>query len=93
VAIVAVVGSRILLAALVIRPFTWSVTVVFAGLRGGLALALVLALPVNIPMRPQIIDAVFAVVLFTLIVQGVVLEPLLRRLGFQSGSGGPSLSS
>jgi NhaP-type Na+/H+ or K+/H+ antiporter len=33
------------------------------------------------------------VVLFTLIVQGIALEPVLRRLGFQSGRGGPSLSS
>jgi len=33
------------------------------------------------------------VVLFTLIVQGIALEPLLVRLGFHNGSGGPSLSS
>jgi hypothetical protein len=32
-------------------------------------------------------------VLFTLLVQGILLEPLLVRLGFHNGSGGPSLSS
>jgi len=93
VAIVVVVASRVVLATVVIRPATWRWTVVFAGLRGGLSLALALALPANVPERASIVDAVVAVVLFTLIVQGIALEPLLRRLGFQSGSGGPSLSS
>jgi monovalent cation:H+ antiporter, CPA1 family len=93
VAIVAVVLSRVLLAALVIRPMTWRVTVVFAGMRGGLSLALALALPPALPFRAEIVDAVFGVVLFTLIVQGVALEPLLARLRLQSWSGGPSLSS
>lgn len=93
VAIVAVVASRALLAALVIRPMTWRVTVLFAGMRGALSLALALALPEQLPFRAEIIDAVFGVVLFTLVVQGVALEPLLVRLGFHNGSGGPSLSS
>ena len=61
--------------------------------RGALSLALAVTLPTNVPFRPQIVDAVFAVVLFTLIVQGIALEPLLERLGFHKGSGGPSLSS
>jgi CPA1 family monovalent cation:H+ antiporter len=93
VAILAAVLSRVVLAGLIIRPVTWRITVVFAGMRGGLSLALALALPPALPFRDEIVDAVFGVVLFTLIVQGVALEPLLRRLGFQSGSGGPSLSS
>jgi monovalent cation:H+ antiporter, CPA1 family len=93
VAILAAVLSRVVLAGLVIRPATWRITVVFAGMRGGLSLALALALPPALPFRDEIVDAVFGVVLFTLIVQGVALEPVLRRLGFQSGSGGPSLSS
>jgi CPA1 family monovalent cation:H+ antiporter len=93
VAILAAVLSRVVLAGLVIRPATWRITVVFAGMRGGLSLALALALPQSLPLRDEIVDAVFGVVLFTLIVQGVALEPVLRRLGFQSGSGGPSLSS
>jgi len=92
-AIIVVIISRVILTALVIRPMTWRITVVFAGIRGGLSLALALALPVTLPYRDQIVDAVFAVVLFTLIVQGIALEPLLERLGFHKGSGGPSLSS
>ncbi len=93
VAIAAAVLSRIVLAALVIRPRAWSITVVFAGIRGGVALALALALPPALPYRDEIVDAVFGVVLFTLLVQGITLEPLLARFGLQSGSGGPSLSS
>ncbi len=93
VAIVAVVAARAVLAAAVIRERTWRWTFVVAGMRGGLSLALALALPQDLPDRAAIIDAVFAVVIFTLVVQGIALEPLLARLGFQSGSGGPSLSS
>jgi len=93
VAIVVVIGSRVVLASAVIRPAAWRWTVVVAGMRGGLSLVLALALPQTLPHRGSIVDAVFAVVLFTLIVQGVSLEPLLARFGFQSGSGGPSLSS
>ena len=81
-AIVAVLASRVLLASIVIRSQTWRLAVVFAGMRGGLSLALALALPDHLPDREEIIDAVFAVVLFTLIIQGIALEPLLQRLGF-----------
>jgi CPA1 family monovalent cation:H+ antiporter len=93
VAIAAVVLSRCLLSALVIRSAAWRVTVILAGMRGGLSLALAFALPPAMPFRDEIVDAVFGVVLFTLVVQGLTLEPVLRRLGLQSGSGGPSLSS
>ena len=93
VALAAVVGSRFALAWLVIRRPQWRMTVVFAGMRGALSLALALALPAGLPYRSEIIAAVCAVVLFTLVVQGIALEPLLERLGFHSGSGGPSLSS
>jgi CPA1 family monovalent cation:H+ antiporter len=93
VAIVAVIAARAVLAAAVIRQRAWRWTFVVAGMRGGLSLALALALPPEVPDRAFIIDAVFAVVLFTIVVQGISLEPLLVRLGFHSGSGGPSLSS
>jgi CPA1 family monovalent cation:H+ antiporter len=93
VALVTVIVARIALSWLAVRGFAWRVTVVFAGMRGALSLALALALPAGLPYRTPIVDAVFAVVLFTLVVQGIALEPLLRRLGFHSCSGGPSLSS
>jgi CPA1 family monovalent cation:H+ antiporter len=93
VALVVVVLARALLAALVLRERAWRITFLIAGMRGGLSLALALALPPQVPDRAAIIDVVVAVVLFTIVVQGIALEPVLERLNFQSGSGGPSLSS
>lgn len=54
---------------------------VWGGLRGALALALVLGLPLSIPDRPAVVTAAFAVVAFSLIVQGLTITPLLRRTG------------
>ncbi|MDQ2858367.1 MAG: hypothetical protein M3R53_06905 [Candidatus Eremiobacteraeota bacterium] len=56
-----------------------------SGLRdcGALSLALALGLPADFPSRAQIIDAVFAVVFLTLVVQRWALAPLIRRLHFQ----------
>jgi CPA1 family monovalent cation:H+ antiporter len=96
VAIGVVLGSRALLTLLVVRTRGARWTVFLAGIRGGLCLALVLALPSDLPHRAELVDAVFGVVLFTLVVQGLTLEPLLARFGVAadySGSGGPSLSS
>lgn len=54
----------------------------WAGLRGALALALVLALPATIPQRESIVIATFAVVTFSVMVQGLTMKPLLRWLRF-----------
>ncbi|CAN5692222.1 cation:proton antiporter [soil metagenome] len=53
----------------------------WGGLRGALALALALGLPVDVPMRAAIISVTFAVVTFSVIVQGLTMTPFLRRLG------------
>jgi len=53
----------------------------WGGLRGALALALALALPASVPERGDIITVAFAVVAFSLFVQGLTMEPLMRRLG------------
>ena len=52
----------------------------WGGLRGALALALALALPANIAERGEIITVTFAVVAFSIFVQGLTMEPLMRRL-------------
>ena len=54
---------------------------VWGGLRGALALALVLALPENLPQRGEIIAVAFAVVAFSIFVQGLTMPWLIRRLG------------
>jgi CPA1 family monovalent cation:H+ antiporter len=53
----------------------------WGGLRGALALALALGLPPEIPLRDHIVTISFAVVAFSVFVQGLTMTPLLRRLG------------
>jgi monovalent cation:H+ antiporter, CPA1 family len=52
----------------------------WGGLRGALALALALALPDNLPQRDAVITLTFAMVAFSVFVQGLTITPLLRRL-------------
>ncbi len=54
---------------------------VWGGLRGALALALALSLPPDIPEREAAISATFAVVAFSILVQGLTMSPMLRWLG------------
>jgi len=51
----------------------------WAGLRGGISLALALTLPPS-PWRAQLLVIVYAVVVFTIVVQGLTLPSLLRRV-------------
>jgi CPA1 family monovalent cation:H+ antiporter len=53
----------------------------WGGLRGALALALALGLPPTIPLREEIITISFAVVAFSVFVQGLSMVPFLRRMG------------
>lgn len=53
----------------------------WGGLRGALALALALALPDNVPQRDTIETISFAVVAFSIFVQGLTMKPLLRAAG------------
>jgi len=54
----------------------------WGGLRGAVALALALALPPDLPGRREIVTAAFAVVTFSVVVQGLTVPALLRVLGF-----------
>ena len=54
------------------RLLTWG------GLRGGIAISLALGLP-SVEYRPAIVTATYAVVLFTIAVQGLTVGPLIRR--------------
>lgn len=53
----------------------------WGGLRGALALALAMGLPPSVPGRDAIISVTFAVVAFSIFVQGLSMTPLLRRVG------------
>ena len=59
----------------------------WGGLRGALALALALALPVDLPQREDILIVAFAVVAFSVIVQGLTAPLALRWLGLAPAKG------
>ncbi|MBE3559288.1 MAG: cation:proton antiporter [Ktedonobacteraceae bacterium] len=61
-------------------PRSWSLVIFWSGLRGALSLALVLALPMEIPNRSVLLVSTYAVVFFTLLIQGISLRWLLKRL-------------
>jgi monovalent cation:H+ antiporter, CPA1 family len=58
----------------------WQHVVALAGIRGGISLALALSLPESVPYRDQILAAVYGVVAITILVQGLLLAPIMRRL-------------
>lgn len=60
------------------RP--WRLLIFWSGLRGALSLALVLALPLTISDRDALVLSTYAVVFFTLMVQGFSLRWVLSHL-------------
>ncbi|HSR13401.1 MAG TPA: cation:proton antiporter, partial [Thermodesulfobacteriota bacterium] len=53
----------------------------WGGLRGALALALAMGLPSSVPHQEMIVSVAFAVVTFSILIQGLTMTPLLRRMG------------
>jgi hypothetical protein len=69
-----------------LRPTVGSGLVIsWAGMRGIVTLAAALALPADFPMRDLIVLTAFSVVLGTLLVHGLTLKWLLRKLDLQDG--------
>ena len=66
-------------------PLRWQHVIVWGGLRGALALALALSLDSTFPDRSQVLDLTFGVVVFSILVQGLTVKPLLRVLGLANG--------
>lgn len=60
-------------------PFPWQLLLVWGGLRGVVALALVLSLPVELDYWYTVQSMVFGVVLFSLLVQGTTNPLLIKR--------------
>lgn len=52
----------------------------WGGLRGSVSIALALSVPVSLSGRQDIIDTVFGVVLFTLLIQGLTTQWVLKKL-------------
>ncbi len=70
------------------RPGSWAHVLFWGGLRGSIPVALLLGLPPDFPHRDELLVAGFGVVLFSLLVQGLTVKPLLARLGLQGGAEG-----
>ncbi len=68
-------------------PPAWKLVLFWGGLRGGVSLALALSLTGEVELREQLVAMAFGVVLFTLVVQGLTLTPLVRKLGSAQGGG------
>lgn len=74
--------AGIVLAIPTLRRTPHSVTILtWGGLRGGLSIAMALALPAALPGRNLIVVMTYGVVAFSILVQGLSFGPLLRRLG------------
>jgi monovalent cation:H+ antiporter, CPA1 family len=65
-------------------PLRWQHMIVWGGLRGALALALALSLDSTFPDRARVLDLTFGVVAFSILVQGLTIKPLLKRLRLAS---------
>jgi CPA1 family monovalent cation:H+ antiporter len=61
-------------------PASYTHTLFWGGLRGALALALSLAVPETVPERSAIIVTAFVVVAFSILVQGLTMPWLIKRL-------------
>ena len=73
----------------------WRLVMAWSGMRGAVSLAVALALPLTtdagggFPKRDLIVFLTFSVIFFTLVVQGLSLPALIRRLGVSDGGAEP----
>ena len=66
-------------------PFRWQHVLVWGGLRGTIALALVLSVPAAVAGRATLEVVTFGVVLLSLVGQGLTMPWMVRRLGLAGG--------
>ncbi|RLQ95422.1 cation:proton antiporter [Falsibacillus albus] len=67
-------------------PTKWKHIINWGGLKGSLSIALVLSLPHDFEGREDILILAFSVVLFSLVVQGLSIKPLIGKLGIKQKS-------
>jgi monovalent cation:H+ antiporter, CPA1 family len=65
----------------------------WGGLRGAVALAAALSLPVGFPFRAELLAMTYGAVLFTLLVQGLTIAPLVSLLGLTKNARTPGPTS
>ena len=71
---VMLLGGRRKFAPGVVRVLTWG------GLRGGISVALALGIPKDFEYRQEFLVATYVVVVFSIVVQGLTLKPLVARV-------------
>lgn len=68
-------------------PAAWRPILIWGGLRGGVAIALALDLDRAMPARDAVVATAFGVVIFTLLVQGSSVRPMMRWAGLLPAEG------
>jgi len=63
----------------------------WGGLKGGLAIAVVLSIPDSLPEKQFLFDLTIGVVMFTLLISAPTIQPLMERLGLNRLSEGEDL--
>jgi monovalent cation:H+ antiporter, CPA1 family len=74
-------------------PPAWRHVLVWSGLRGGVAVALVLALPAGLPYRDAAAAGILGLVIWTLIGQGLLVEPVMRWTGLRAPARGTAAAA
>ena len=66
-------------------PRSWQHVLFWGGIHGSVSIALALSLGPDFPHRQEILTMTFGVVAFSIIIQGLTVKPLARRLGLEEG--------
>ncbi len=61
-------------------PWSWATVLTWGGLKGGLSMVLVLSIPVDFPHRTLLVNMTFGVVVLSIMLQGLTVAPLMRKL-------------
>jgi len=67
-------------------PNAWKAVLNWGGLKGSLSIALALSLPASFEDRDTVLVLTFSVVLFSLLIQGLTIKPLVLKLGLGENS-------
>jgi CPA1 family monovalent cation:H+ antiporter len=62
-------------------PHAWKTIQIWGGLRGAISMVLALSIPGDFPLRDVVVNSVFGVVLLSILLQGLSITWLIRRLG------------